>query len=76
VLPFDLPDESACWVFTAGVVPVQTDAAVTVGDLLVQGASGIFTNTGATVANATAVAAETTAAAGISAATLVSGKFI
>ena len=76
VLPFVLPPDSACYVATSGVIPASIDAAVTAGDLLVQGAGGVFTNTGATAANATAIAAETTVAAAIAGVTLVSGKFV
>jgi hypothetical protein len=74
VLPFDLEDGKACYAFTSGTVPASIDAAVTVGDLLVQGAGGVFTNTGATAANATAIAAETTAGAAIASVVLISGK--
>lgn len=58
ILLFNLVDDEVCWVATEGVVPAKVAAACADGALLTTAAAGELTPTGATDANAVAVAAQ------------------
>jgi len=63
VIPFELLDGEACWIPCEGVIDALCDAVVTDGDLLTTGAAGELTAGNST--NAVAIAASTTAGAGL-----------
>jgi hypothetical protein len=75
VLPFDLEDGKACYVFTGGVVPALVDGTVSDGDLLTTDAAGDLTTTLADKTNAVAIAAAARTGAGIVNVRLIPGAF-